>query len=112
MVVIHSELSLLSRLQDWYASMCNDDWEHTYGVSISNIDNPGWALKVELKDTYLYDVPFTDVKVQRDDENDWMLCKLEQGNFQGYGGLYNLSEMIEVFLKGAEGEENKHSEFQ
>jgi hypothetical protein len=105
MAMMSSELNLLKRLQDWYASMCNDDWEHTYGVFISNIDNPGWSLKVELKDTYLYDVKFEDMKVQRNDENDWVLCKVEDGNFQGYGGTCNLSELIETFLKWAEDNE-------
>ncbi|HBU98859.1 MAG TPA: hypothetical protein DEF21_13285 [Thalassospira lucentensis] len=28
--------------------MRNDDWEHTYGIAIGNIDNPGWSLKVEF----------------------------------------------------------------
>ncbi len=96
------ELTLLKRLEDWYASMCNDDWEHTYGVFISNIDNPGWLLKVELKDTYLYGAEFKDVKIQRDDENNWVFCKVEEGNFQGYGGTCNLGELIEIFLEWAE----------
>jgi len=102
-MTVNSELNLLKRLQNWYASMCNDDWEHTYGVFISNIDNPGWSLKVELKDTYLYDVKFKDIKIQRDDENDWVLCKVEEGDFQGYGGPENLSELLETFLSWAEG---------
>lgn len=100
--MMSSESNLLKRLQDWFASMCNDDWEHTYGVFISNIDNPGWSLKVELKDTYLYDVKFKDVKIQRDDENDWVLCRVQAGDFQGYGGPGNLSELIEIFLNWAE----------
>lgn len=94
--------NLLERLQQWYTSMCNGDWEHTYGVFMSNIDNPGWSLKVELKDTYLYDVDFIDLKIQRTDENDWILCKIEKGNFQGYGGPSNLGELIGVFLRWAE----------
>lgn len=96
------ESNTLERLQQWYASMCNDDWEHTYGVFISNIDNPGWSLKVELKDTYLHDVEFKELKIQRTDENDWILCKVEKGNFQGYGGPFNLGELIGVFLNRAE----------
>ena len=53
MVMMSLDPNLLERLPWWYTSMCNGDWEHTYGVFISNIDNPGWSLKVELKDTYL-----------------------------------------------------------
>ena len=25
----------LKRLQDWYISQCDGDWEHTYGISIA-----------------------------------------------------------------------------
>ena len=50
--------SALSRFQHWYKSMCNDDWEHTYGVCITNIDNPGWSLKIELIDTPIYEKKF------------------------------------------------------
>lgn len=35
------ENSLLYRLQQWYHSMCDGDWEHCYGVKIETSDNPG-----------------------------------------------------------------------
>ena len=41
----------LAQLQQWYLSNCNGDWEHTYGVSIGTLDNPGWSLKIELTGT-------------------------------------------------------------
>lgn len=78
--------------------MCNGDWEHTYGIFINNIDNPGWSLKVELKDTYLYEVEFKPQRIQRQNEGDWVLCNVEDGEFHGYGGPNNLGEIIEIFL--------------
>ncbi|WNB76608.1 immunity 53 family protein [Methylomonas koyamae] len=99
---MNTNLELIKRLQDWYISMCNDDWEHNYGIFISNIDNPGWSLKVDLKDTYLYRIPFKELKIQRETENDWVICKVEEGNFQGYGGPNNLEELIGIFLDWAE----------
>jgi hypothetical protein len=103
MFTMNADTTLIERLQDWYASMCNGDWEHTYGVFISNIDNPGWSLKVELKDTYLYDVQFEELKIQRNEEDNWVICKVEDGNFQGYGGARNLGELLSIFLEWAEG---------
>jgi hypothetical protein len=41
----------LTWLQAWYASQCNGDWEHEYGVSIETLDNPGWLLKLDLQET-------------------------------------------------------------
>jgi Immunity protein 53 len=45
----------LDRLQRWYLSHCNGDWEHTYGVTMENIDNPGWTLTVQLAETTVQD---------------------------------------------------------
>jgi hypothetical protein len=29
---------------EWYTKQCNGDWEHSYGIRIDTIDNPGWSL--------------------------------------------------------------------
>jgi Immunity protein 53 len=36
------EIGLLTQLQSWYVAQCNGDWEHTCGISIETVDNPGW----------------------------------------------------------------------
>lgn len=97
-----TDSKIIKRLGNWYASMCNDDWEHTYGVSIGNIDNPGWFLKVELQDTYLYEEYFAEIIIQREDEDDWVNCKVVEGMFQGFGGPINLEELLCIFLDWAE----------
>ena len=38
----------LQLLQEWYVAQCDGDWEHSYGVKIDTLDNPGWSLKVDL----------------------------------------------------------------
>ena len=35
----------LNWLMQWYLGECNNDWEHTYGVEIGTLDNPGWSQK-------------------------------------------------------------------
>jgi len=37
----------LTELQAWYVVQCDGDWEHTYGVKIETLDNPGWMLRVD-----------------------------------------------------------------
>lgn len=44
-------MDTLQELQRWYRSQCNGDWEHSYGVKIDTLDNPGWSVTVELADT-------------------------------------------------------------
>lgn len=46
-------MSHLEALQEWYALMCDDDWEHEFGVSVDTIDNPGWTVTVDLERTPL-----------------------------------------------------------
>ena len=42
---------VLGQFQAWYLERCNDEWEHSYGVNITTLDNPGWTVDVDLADT-------------------------------------------------------------
>jgi hypothetical protein len=44
----------LRALQEWYESACDGDWEHSFGIRIETIDNPGWILTVDLERTSLH----------------------------------------------------------
>ena len=37
----------------WYVVQCNGDWEHSSGITITSLDNPGWLVKIELVGTAL-----------------------------------------------------------
>jgi hypothetical protein len=45
------ERGALERLQRWYLGECNGDWEHSYGVRIDTLDNPGWIVTIDLHET-------------------------------------------------------------
>jgi len=92
-------MSNLERLQDWYKSQCDGDWEHTYGVSVTTLDNPGWLVTVDLTGTAVETTPFAVVEradSQRD--ADWIVCKREGARFVGAGGAENLGEILTIFL--------------
>jgi hypothetical protein len=72
----------LERLQRWYLSQCNQDWEHTYGVTLENIDNPGWMLTVQLAHTTLQDIPF-DARAANRSAADWFHCAVSDTQFRG-----------------------------
>jgi hypothetical protein len=93
---------VLTRLQQWYFANCNGDWEHSYGVRVETIDNPGWLLAVQLTNTYLEAAAFSEVKVHRANENDWLQCRVEDGEFKGACGPLNFGELLSVFLKWAD----------
>ncbi|MFF0868596.1 immunity 53 family protein [Nonomuraea sp. NPDC003560] len=83
-------------LQSWYASCCNDDWEHSYGVTIDTLDNPGWHVKIDLVDTPLTGALLDPSKVERT-EDDWIHVWSDGIRFEGACGPLNLGELSEAF---------------
>lgn len=92
-------MSNLEKLQNWYLTQCNEDWEHQYGVKVDSLDNPGWKLEIDIEGTDLEKVPFDEVKVNYDSEADWIICQVKDGKFIGASGPLLLENMIAVFLE-------------
>ena len=90
-------MDVLDRLQKWYFSECNDDWEHSFGVSIDTLDNPGWILKVDLAETKWETLAIERV-IDRRSDTDWVQYETEGMKFIACGGPFNLKEMIERFF--------------
>jgi len=88
--------SPLARLQSWYAAECNEDWEHSYGITIETLDNPGWLLTIDLVDTSLEGVSLARVKSGTSD-SDWVQVEITEGRFRGTGGATNLEQLIDLF---------------
>jgi immunity protein 53 of polymorphic toxin system len=101
----------LEALQRWYLSQCNGDWEHTYGVDIGTLDNPGWTMAIHVAETELSGQPFERLEITRS-ETDWLVCwvgipelvtQTRAEAFQAACGPQNLAEVIGLFLRWAEG---------
>jgi len=98
---------MLEELENWYRAQCNGDWEHSYGVEISTLDNPGWIVKINLADTDLERRPFRELSYgtgvdSKPIDEDWLVCKVENNIFHGAGGPSKLRELIRVFLDWAQ----------
>ena len=96
----------LQNLQHWYLAQCNGDWEHSYGVKIETLDNPGWSLAIELTGTSLENAFVS--KVSRgvvagdlSDNQDWLVCEVKDKVFTGAGGPNTLDTLIGIFLAWA-----------
>jgi hypothetical protein len=83
-------------LQAWYNQWCDGDWEHTYGITIATIDNPGWSIDIDLTGTELQNKELGRVLIERSD-SDWLWFTVENQTFQGRGGIFNLDELIGRF---------------
>lgn len=93
--------SPLSDLQEWYATRCDGDWEHGFGISIGTLDNPGWSLDVNLEGTELEGARFAELKENYGEEQDWLICAVHDNHFTGHGGPLKLERMIQIFLEWA-----------
>ncbi|MFW6373910.1 MAG: immunity 53 family protein [Thermodesulfobacteriota bacterium] len=95
-----SENNLLKWLQDWYFDQCDEEWEHSFGIKIETLDNPGWSVIIDITDTYLEKNPLERVSIERS-EDDWLDCSVIDQQFRGYGGAQNLKEILETFKSWA-----------
>lgn len=100
-------MDTIAQLQRWYLRQCDEDWEHSYGVKIETLDNPGWHVTVDLTDTELDGRPFAKVQYGLGDEsetsgNEWLICEVKEAKFVGAGGPFKLHEILNHFLAWAE----------
>jgi hypothetical protein len=95
---------LLLRLQRWYATQCDSDWEHRFGVRIDTLDNPGWQVRIDLEQTILEGRAFEPIEhgVEKESSNDWHRVWIENGKFQAAGDPSKLAFFLKTFLDWAE----------
>jgi hypothetical protein len=97
------EDDIINWLSDWYRNNCNGDWEHSYGIKIETLDNPGWSIRIDVKDTFLEKKKFISELIEKD-ENDWYDYKLENAQFIANGDPTKLSFLLKLFKKYVEEE--------
>lgn len=87
----------LTRLQNWYRSNCNGDWEHVWGIKIDTLDNPGWKVDIDLSDTCLENAVI-DTSFDNG-EDDWYFAKTEDHQFNARGDFNKLDKMLDIFFE-------------
>jgi hypothetical protein len=87
---------VLTWLQGWYASHADGDWEHSHGVSIGTLDNPGWSVEIDLADTELAGLRFDRREAHRS-EDDWLVAWAEGHKWHLACGPLNLAEGLHQF---------------
>lgn len=98
--------NLLNWIQNWYTSQCDGAWEEYYGIKISTVSNPGWAINIDLTETALEGISFSPVKIDRS-EHDWVHCRVENDRFVGHCGPLNLVELLDLFRSWVGSTESK-----
>jgi Immunity protein 53 len=88
---------IIEALECWFKAQCDGDWEHSYGLSIESIDNPGWHVEIDLAQTAMAGVELAFSRDERS-ESDWVQFEVRAGKFIGSGGVGNLAEILRRFL--------------
>jgi Immunity protein 53 len=102
--------STLVRIQRWYASQCNGDWEHASGIKIESLDNPGWLIKINLQGTNLAGRSFSAVAVGLEEREGrafpsspaWHSLSVKDHTFEAAGDPSKLEFLLTTFLDWAE----------
>jgi len=92
--------NVLVWLQGWYAAQCDGDWEHERGVKIETLDNPGWAIRIDLEGTDLEGQEYPRHEADINTHN-WVRAWTSDRAFHAACGPANLSEALTLFRSWA-----------
>ena len=88
--------NILKWIQDWYLSKCNGDWEHSYGVKIDTVDNPGWYITIDLNETELESFEYDSGLVETD-TSDWHFYHFKDSKYEASGDPNKLDFLLTKF---------------
>ena len=89
---------MISDLEQWYASRCDGEWEHSYGIRVDTLDNPGWSVSIDLHATNRQGAALERVRIERS-EHDWIHYWVEKKQFRIACAPQNLSEALQIFVQ-------------
>ena len=98
------QMDTIKRFENWFFNHCDNDWEHDNKISIYNLDNPGWGVRIDLSGTLLEEVAF-DEKEQGNSEDrnaTWIKCNKQESVWLGLGSYDMLNSILNVFLDWAD----------
>ena len=94
-------LEILDRFQNWFFSQCDGSWEHDEGVDISTLDNPGWAVTINISRYDISDIGQERREFERGG-GDWIHWWIDERpqklSFEARCGATNLKEVLAIFL--------------
>ncbi|HQZ15391.1 MAG TPA: immunity 53 family protein [Vicinamibacteria bacterium] len=86
----------LEFIQAWYRAQCDGAWEHSCGVKIDTLDNPGWSVTIDLRGTPLEHG--TMAKLSQDcGPGDWVFMEVTGAQFRAAGDPSKLAAILGAF---------------
>lgn len=88
----------LEWLQDWYQRQCDGKWEHSHGMNLKPLEDPGWHLTINLVGTSAADARPQTLRLDTL-SGDWISCSIADQRFEGSCDPRKLEQIIGVFRK-------------
>jgi Immunity protein 53 len=107
----------ISRLQQWYSRQCDGHWEHSFGIRIETLDNPGWHIRIDIAGTDLEGLDFQPLGkglekpadgMANTASTDWYSMSVNDRTFDAAGDPSKLEFMLQTFLVWERGTANNH----
>lgn len=86
----------------WYKVHCDGLWEHTHGIKLETLDNPGWILTVDLIHTNLQGLTMAELSEGCSPDDHpvsprWIHCVVRENRFQGTCDPTQVARLFLVF---------------
>lgn len=99
-------MNTLNWLQEWYKSHCDGNWEHSNGIDIKTLDNPGWDISINIDDLGMRILDQDWILVEEDESN-WYGYKIENGVCNASGDPSKLDFLILLFKDKVDSSSNE-----
>ncbi|SHN25064.1 immunity 53 family protein [Chitinophaga sp. CF418] len=92
---------ILEWLIKWFDTNCDGEWERENQIQIHTVGNPGWYIKIDLRDTPLEDRIIDSGLIEQSD-HDWYFYRIKDTEFQASGDNSKLIFLLSKFREIAE----------
>jgi hypothetical protein len=99
-ISIFNENKIINWMQNWYYQQCDEDWENPSRFLLETTAF-GWYFSVFLEESIYEEKSFALIEVKKS-EKDWYSCCRTKYRFEGKGGIFNLIDILNVFINWIE----------
>ena len=89
-------MDIIDWIQDWFANNCDGAWEKNEIIQITNIDNPGWEVEIDISKTSIAKLKVKWI-LNENGKQDWYGVKIENQKFTAAGDIKKLPFLLTLF---------------
>jgi hypothetical protein len=99
-------MEILDWIQNWFKTNCDGEWEKGEVIQITNLDNPGWEVEIDISKTSVANLDLKWI-LNEIGKQDWYGVKIENQKFTAAGDSGKLIFLLGLFREMIEKIENE-----